>query len=65
MGLCAGNIVDNTGMFWLLSCTKSMSYTTTELYKARTFYFLSLTTPVRLGVHKQLGGDTGGTADPN
>ena len=54
--ICAENSVDNMGMFPLLL---SSAYT-----KSRPF--LLLTPPARrLGVHKKLGGDTAGTADPN
>lgn len=56
--ICAENGVDNTEMFSLLlnrSCTVS-----------RPFLLLVISlTARRLGVHKELGGDTAGTADPN
>ena len=54
--VCAENSVDNTGMFSLLL---SSAYTESRP-------FLLPTPPAsRLGVHKELGGDTAGTADPN
>lgn len=50
MGLCAGNTVENTGMFWLLlTYTMSMSYTTTELHKIRTFCLSPLLTSEEAG----------------
>jgi len=56
--ICDENGVGNTGMFYLLlNSVHALS---------RTLVFLILTSPVsRLGVHKKLGGDTTGTADPN
>ena len=63
IGLCFGFVleavvIDNTGMFSLL-----LSSAYTELRP-----FLLLTPPHQRagwGVHKKLGGDTAGTADPN
>ena len=61
MGLvwvCAENSVDNTGMFWLLLSP--------ALPRAKGFSAPHPTPPARrLGGHKELGGDTAGTADPN
>jgi len=56
--ICAENNVDDRRMFLLLL---SSAYTA-----SRPFLLLKLALPAsRLGVHKQLGGDTAGTADPN
>ena len=55
--ICAENSVDNTGMF-----------VTAEqcLHRAKAFSASHPTPPVsRQGVHKELGGDTARTADPN
>ena len=54
--ICAENSVDNTGMFSFLL---SSAYTEPRA-------LLLLTPPAsRLGGHKELGGDTAGTADPD
>jgi len=56
--ICDENSVDNRGMFQLLP---SNAHT-----EPRPFLLLNPTPPARrLGVHKKLGGDTAGTADPN
>ena len=61
MGLCFGFVletvlIDNPGMFWLLL---SRAYPEPRAV-------LLLTPPARrLGGHKELGGDTAGTADPD
>ena len=55
--ICAENSVDNTGMFLLLL---------SSAYSVKAFSASHTIPPVRrLGVHKKLGGDTAGTADPN
>ena len=55
--ICTGNSVDNAGMFLLLL---SSAYTVKALSAPHP------TPPAsRLGVHKKLGGDTAGTADPS
>jgi len=54
--ICAKNNVDNTGMFLLLL---------SSAYTVKAFTAAHPTAPARrLGVHKKLGGDTAGTADP-
>ena len=55
--ICAGDSVDNTGMFSLLlssACTKTVP-----------ILLLTHPTSEEAGGHKELGGDTAGTADPN
>jgi len=55
--LCAENCIDNREMFSLLL---SSTYTVKASSASPT------TQPANgLGVHKKLGGDTAGTADPN
>jgi len=48
---------DNTAMFYLLLIT---SYTA-----SRPFLLLTAPPVNKMGMHKRLGGDTAGTADPN
>ena len=56
--ICAENSVDNSGVVLLLLSSASTA--------SKAFSASHPTPPVRsLGVHKKLGGDTAGTADPN
>jgi len=55
--ICAGNSVDNKGMVYLLL---------SSAYRVKAFPASHTTPPgSRLGVHKKLGGDKAGTADPS
>ena len=62
--ICAGNSVDNTERFLLYRDVFVVAEQC--LHRAKGFAASHTTPPVsRLGVHKELGGDTAGTADPN
>ena len=62
--ICAENSVDNIEMFLLYRGV----FVTAEqcFHRVKAFSAPHTTLPVSgLGVHKELGGDTAGTADPN
>lgn len=54
--MCAENSDDNSGIYLILQC----------LHRVKAFFAPYSTPPVRrLGVHKELGGDSAKTAEPN
>lgn len=57
--ICTGNSTDDTGLFLFLLLL-SRPYT-----RSRPFLLLTPHQRVRLGMHKEFGGDTNRTADPN
>ena len=63
--ICAGNSGDNTRIFVLQWDNTVFAIAEQRLDRVKAFAASHTTPPARrLGVHKKLGGDTAGTADP-